>query len=203
MELGSASASSSSSSTSGGSESLNGFKFGKKIYFEDVGVGVQDKFGGGPPSLPPKATGLPPPSPAKKRRRSMVQSGQPPRCQVEGCEADLSGAKANYSRHKMCGTHSKSPKVIVAGLEQREFTKYRLTKQATTACCGFCGPVPEIGEAIGSANGDSFLPNAELSALSIKSSLIDPLDRLKGWKNSTDKHFNWTGISGNLKGLVK
>ncbi|XP_022854171.1 squamosa promoter-binding-like protein 11 [Olea europaea var. sylvestris] len=119
MELGSASASSSSSSTSGGSESLNGFKFGKKIYFEDVGVGVQDKFGGGPPSLPPKATGLPPPSPAKKRRRSMVQSGQPPRCQVEGCEADLSGAKANYSRHKMCGTHSKSPKVIVAGLEQR------------------------------------------------------------------------------------
>ncbi|CAA3025907.1 Hypothetical predicted protein [Olea europaea subsp. europaea] len=52
MELGSAFASS-SSSTSGRSESLNGLKFGKKIYFEDVGVGVQDKFGGGPPSLPP------------------------------------------------------------------------------------------------------------------------------------------------------
>ncbi|XP_022888253.1 squamosa promoter-binding-like protein 9 [Olea europaea var. sylvestris] len=118
MELGSASASS-SSSTSGGSESLNGLKFGKKIYFEHVGVGVQDKFGGGPPSLSPKAAGLPPPSPAKKRRSGVVQGGQPPRCQVEGCEADLSGAKAYYSRHKVCGTHSKSPKVIVVGLEQR------------------------------------------------------------------------------------
>ncbi|CAA2999411.1 squamosa promoter-binding 9 [Olea europaea subsp. europaea] len=143
MELGSASASS-SSSTSGGSESLNGFKFGKNIYFEDVGVGVQDKFGGGLPSLPLKAARLPPPSPAKKRGSGVVQGGQLPRCQVEGCEADLSGAKAYYSSHKVCGTHSKSPKVIVAGIEQRfcqqcsrEFTKYRLTKQATTACCGF------------------------------------------------------------------
>ncbi|XP_022893936.1 squamosa promoter-binding-like protein 14 [Olea europaea var. sylvestris] len=128
MELGSASASS-SSSTSGGSESHNGFKFGKKIYFEDVGVGVQDKFGGGPPSLPPKAAGLPLPSPAKKRRNSVVQGGQPPRCQVEGCEADLSGAKAYYSRHKVCGTYSKSPTVIVAGLEQRfcqQYSRYHI-----------------------------------------------------------------------------
>ncbi|KAF2307792.1 hypothetical protein GH714_031803 [Hevea brasiliensis] len=44
---------------------------------------------------------------------------QPPRCQVEGCKVDLSDAKAYYSRHKVCGMHSKSPKVIVAGLEQR------------------------------------------------------------------------------------
>ncbi|CAA2938536.1 squamosa promoter-binding 9 [Olea europaea subsp. europaea] len=116
MELGSAS---SSSSASGGSDSLNGLKFGKKIYFEDVGVGVQDKFGGGPPSLPPIAAGLPPPSPAKKGRIGVGQSGQPSRCQVEGCNVDLSDAKAYYSRHKVCGMHSKFPRVTVAGLEQR------------------------------------------------------------------------------------
>ncbi|XP_077210406.1 squamosa promoter-binding-like protein 17 [Tasmannia lanceolata] len=51
--------------------------------------------------------------------RGVVQGGQPPRCQVEGCEVDLTGAKVYYCRHKVCGMHSKSPKVIVAGLEQR------------------------------------------------------------------------------------
>ncbi|KAL2501673.1 Squamosa promoter-binding-like protein 9 [Forsythia ovata] len=119
MELGSASASSSSTSGGSGSGSLNGLKFGKKIYFEDVGVGVQEKFGGGSPSLPPTADGLAHQSPAKKGRSGVVQGGQPPRCQVEGCKVDLSDAKAYYSRHKVCGMHSKSPKVIVAGLEQR------------------------------------------------------------------------------------
>ncbi|KAL3637277.1 Squamosa promoter-binding-like protein [Castilleja foliolosa] len=44
---------------------------------------------------------------------------QGPRCQVEGCRVDLSDAKAYYSRHKVCVMHSKSPKEIVAGLEQR------------------------------------------------------------------------------------
>nr|WPD49294.1 SPL-like protein 9 [Agave tequilana] len=44
---------------------------------------------------------------------------QPPRCQVEGCSVDLSGAKAYYGRHKVCGMHSKSPLVIVGGIEQR------------------------------------------------------------------------------------
>ena len=55
-------------------------------------------------------------SPAKKGRAAVVQ---PPRCQVEGCLVDLSGSKAYYCRHKVCGMHSKSPMVIVAGLEQR------------------------------------------------------------------------------------
>ena len=44
---------------------------------------------------------------------------QPPRCQVEGCSVDLSGAKAYYGRHKVCGMHSKAPLVIVGGIEQR------------------------------------------------------------------------------------
>ncbi|KAG8371871.1 hypothetical protein BUALT_Bualt12G0008000 [Buddleja alternifolia] len=105
MEKGSSSSSSSSPAGGGGADSLNGLKFGKKIYFEGGG-------GVSPAAAEPR-------SPAKKGRTGVVQGGQPPRCQVEGCQVDLSDAKAYYSRHKVCGMHSKSPKVIVAGLEQR------------------------------------------------------------------------------------
>uniref|UniRef100_A0A5B7AEX8 Putative promoter-binding protein SPL9 n=1 Tax=Davidia involucrata TaxID=16924 RepID=A0A5B7AEX8_DAVIN len=115
MEMGLSS--SSSSSTSNSFDSLNGLKFGQKIYFEDVGIGVPAKSGGGSSSS--AAGGPPPATPPKKGRSGVVQVGQPPRCQVEGCKVDLSDAKAYYSRHKVCGMHSKSPKVIVAGLEQR------------------------------------------------------------------------------------
>ncbi|XP_016489922.1 squamosa promoter-binding-like protein 9 [Nicotiana tabacum] len=105
MELGSVSSSGSNSSSS---DSLNGLKFGKKIYFENVGGGSSPVTGDG--NLPPAS---------KRGRGGLVQGGQPPRCQVEGCQVDLSDAKAYYSRHKVCGMHSKSPTVIVAGLEQR------------------------------------------------------------------------------------
>ncbi|CAA0829901.1 Squamosa promoter-binding-like protein 9 [Striga hermonthica] len=104
MEKGS---SSSASSGGGGADSVNGLKFGKKIYFAGAGSGLQAE------------EAAPPTSPAKKGRMAVAQGGQPPRCQVEGCQADLSGAKAYYCRHKVCGVHSKSPTVIVAGLEQR------------------------------------------------------------------------------------
>lgn len=133
MELGSGSFSDSGGGGGGGSsssppnsstESLNGLKFGKKIYFEDVGSGSGAP---GKASGPGSSSG----SGSGKKVRSgggggtggggggAVQSGQPPRCQVEGCKVDLSDAKAYYSRHKVCGMHSKSPMVIVAGLEQR------------------------------------------------------------------------------------
>ncbi|MCD9646522.1 hypothetical protein HAX54_036409 [Datura stramonium] len=118
MELGSASSSSGNSTSP---DSPNGLKFGQKIYFEHVGVGAQAKSATG--SLPVNGTGQPSPAlapaTAKKGRGGLVQGRQPPKCQVEGCEADLSDVKAYYSRHKVCGTHSKSPMVIVAGLEQR------------------------------------------------------------------------------------
>ncbi|WJZ93907.1 hypothetical protein VitviT2T_012807 [Vitis vinifera] len=121
MERGSSSLTVSSSSANS-SESLNGLKFGQKIYFEDLGVGAPAKSGTGSSSSSSAAGsgGRPPPAPPKKVRGSgVVQGGQPPRCQVEGCKVDLSDAKAYYSRHKVCGMHSKSPTVIVAGLEQR------------------------------------------------------------------------------------
>ncbi|KAB1998718.1 hypothetical protein ES319_D12G109400v1 [Gossypium barbadense] len=42
-----------------------------------------------------------------------------PRCQVEGCNVTLVNAKEYHRRHKVCETHSKAPKVVVLGLEQR------------------------------------------------------------------------------------
>ncbi|CAN6586533.1 unnamed protein product [Malus baccata var. baccata] len=109
--------SSSSSPPNSSAESLNGLKFGQTIYFEDVGFGAQHKSSSGSAAGSSSAGATPP----KKQRGggNMGQLGQPPRCQVEGCQVDLSDAKAYYSRHKVCGLHSKTPTVIVAGLEQR------------------------------------------------------------------------------------
>ncbi|GMJ12025.1 squamosa promoter binding protein-like 9 [Hibiscus trionum] len=115
METGSGSMTDSGgSSTNSSTESLNGLKFGQKIYFENTsaaGAGATTT-NQGPGSSSSSGSG-------KKGRGGMVQSGQPPRCQVEGCRVDLSDAKAYYSRHKVCGMHSKAPKAIVAGIEQR------------------------------------------------------------------------------------
>ncbi|KAF3666405.1 putative LRR receptor-like serine/threonine-protein kinase-like [Capsicum annuum] len=110
MELGSA------SSTS--PDSPNGLKFGEKVYFEHVGdVGAHHKSTTGSPPVSGGGQPSQSPSTAKKGRGGGLVQGR--RCQVEGCETDLSDVKAYYSRHKVCGAHSKSPMVIVAGLEQR------------------------------------------------------------------------------------
>ncbi|KAJ4753101.1 Squamosa promoter-binding-like protein 17 [Rhynchospora pubera] len=92
-----------------GSESANCLKFGKKMYFAESSSSSSK-----PPSSPP-----PLPSPANVGRRRKAAEAQPPRCQVEGCNADLTGSKPYYCRHKVCGTHSKAPRVVVAGIEQR------------------------------------------------------------------------------------
>ena len=42
-----------------------------------------------------------------------------PRCQVEGCHVALVNAKEYHRRHKVCEVHSKAPKVVVLGIEQR------------------------------------------------------------------------------------
>jgi len=41
------------------------------------------------------------------------------RCQVDGCNVALMNAKEYHRRHKVCEMHSKAPKVVVLGLEQR------------------------------------------------------------------------------------
>ncbi|KAG5012616.1 hypothetical protein GLYMA_09G113800v4 [Glycine max] len=104
---------SSSSSPNSSSESLDGLKFGQKIYFEDVSVAATTTTQGA------YKTSRVVSSPSSASKKGRGGSLQPPRCQVEGCKVDLSGAKAYYSRHKVCTMHSKFPTVIVAGLEQR------------------------------------------------------------------------------------
>lgn len=54
-----------------------------------------------------------------KRARTMSSRSQTSFCQVYGCNKDLSSSKDYHKRHKVCETHSKTPKVIVNGIEQR------------------------------------------------------------------------------------
>ncbi|KAF5732904.1 squamosa promoter-binding-like protein 8 [Tripterygium wilfordii] len=55
------------------------------------------------------------------RRSRPSESGttNSPRCQAEGCNADLTHAKHYHRRHKVCEYHSKAATVIAAGLTQR------------------------------------------------------------------------------------
>uniref|UniRef100_A0A1J3I3G6 Squamosa promoter-binding-like protein 10 n=4 Tax=Noccaea caerulescens TaxID=107243 RepID=A0A1J3I3G6_NOCCA len=56
---------------------------------------------------------------ARKKSKSCGQSMQVPRCQIDGCELDLSSAKDYHRKHRVCENHSKFPKVFVNGLERR------------------------------------------------------------------------------------
>lgn len=47
------------------------------------------------------------------------QNLNPPRCQVDGCKNDLTGAKHYHRRHKVCEFHSKAPMVLIGGLQER------------------------------------------------------------------------------------
>ncbi|XP_062192397.1 squamosa promoter-binding-like protein 14 isoform X2 [Phragmites australis] len=111
----------------GGDDQLHGLKFGKKIYFEDAGgSGSGSSSGSGSVSAPPPPSSPKPAAGAagggkkgKGAASGASASSTPARCQVEGCNLDLSGAKAYYCRHKVCSMHSKAPRVVVNGLEQR------------------------------------------------------------------------------------
>lgn len=46
-------------------------------------------------------------------------SAKTPRCQAEGCNADLTHAKHYHRRHKVCEFHSKAAAVVAAGSTQR------------------------------------------------------------------------------------
>ncbi|CAL9088960.1 unnamed protein product [Musa acuminata var. zebrina] len=99
----------------GSSDSFHGLKFARN---GSGGGGGGGSFLEASVYLAPMAAAAPP-----RKGKGVVQRGQPPppppRCQVEGCNVDLTGVKAYYCRHKVCGMHSKSPKVVVAGIEQR------------------------------------------------------------------------------------
>ncbi|KAK8487312.1 hypothetical protein V6N11_012815 [Hibiscus sabdariffa] len=55
----------------------------------------------------------------RRSRPGDPSSTNSPRCQAEGCNADLSNAKHYHRRHKVCEFHSKASTVIAAGLTQR------------------------------------------------------------------------------------
>ncbi|KAG0616088.1 hypothetical protein M758_5G089400 [Ceratodon purpureus] len=102
-----------SSVVSGGGDSLNiGLKLGRRTYFKDCAAGGQGQAKSGSPA---GSAGSPP----AKKPRVMSTSTQVARCQVEGCKADLSGSKDYHKRHKVCEMHSKAPKAIAGGIEQR------------------------------------------------------------------------------------
>ncbi|XP_022776332.1 squamosa promoter-binding-like protein 2 [Durio zibethinus] len=96
----------------GSGEPLLSLKLGKRTYFEDVSAGSNAKTS--------SYSAAPEPSPTStKRSKPNCQSTHVPRCQVEGCNLDLSSAKDYHKKHRVCESHSKSPKVIVGGLERR------------------------------------------------------------------------------------
>ena len=104
-----------SSVVSGGGDGLNiGLKLGRRTYFKDCSAAGQ---GGKGPSDPHRGAALA--SPPSKKQRVMSPSTQVARCQVEGCKADLSGCKDYHKRHKVCEMHSKAPKAVANGIEQR------------------------------------------------------------------------------------
>lgn len=96
----------------GSGEPLLSLKLGKRTYFEDASAGSNAKSSSF--SVTPASSVTP-----AKRSKSNSQSTLTPRCQVEGCSLDLSLAKDYYRKHRVCESHSKCPKVIVAGLERR------------------------------------------------------------------------------------
>lgn len=93
-------------------EPIIGLKLGKRTYFEDLCMASTTKTL--PTSVTPTSSTVP-----GKRSRASYQSTQTPRCQVEGCNIDLKSSKDYHRRHRICESHSKSPKVIVAGMERR------------------------------------------------------------------------------------
>ncbi|XP_009396218.2 squamosa promoter-binding-like protein 3 [Musa acuminata AAA Group] len=100
-------------SVAGLEESQIGLKLGKRTYFEDVSAESSVKNPLSSLDSPAASTAL------VKKPRVSHQSAQSSCCQVEGCNIDLSGAKDYHRKHRVCETHSKCPKVIVAGQERR------------------------------------------------------------------------------------
>ncbi|XP_057979881.1 squamosa promoter-binding-like protein 8 [Malania oleifera] len=55
----------------------------------------------------------------RRSRPAEPGSANSPRCQAEGCNADLTNAKHYHRRHKVCEYHSKAATVMAGGLTQR------------------------------------------------------------------------------------
>ncbi|XP_058104439.1 squamosa promoter-binding-like protein 7 [Magnolia sinica] len=87
---------------------LTCLKLGKRHYFEDGGA-TEERHVAGFPLAGKRGRGYP----------SSSGAAPVPRCQVEGCHVALLNAKDYHRRHKVCEMHSKAPRVVVLGIEQR------------------------------------------------------------------------------------
>lgn len=112
--------------TGGGSDDVHGLTFGKKIYFEQDAAAAAGGSGSATAAVAAGgrkgkgvATGGGGAAGGRPASASAASATQPPRCQVDGCGVDLSAVKQYYCRHKVCYMHSKEPRVVVAGIEQR------------------------------------------------------------------------------------
>ena len=108
-----------------GSDDIHGLTFGKKIYFEQDaaaaagGSATAAAAAGGGRKGKGVSAGGGAAGGGRPASASAASATQPPRCQVDGCGVDLSAVKQYYCRHKVCYMHSKEPRVVVAGIEQR------------------------------------------------------------------------------------
>ncbi|OMP00694.1 Transcription factor, SBP-box [Corchorus olitorius] len=105
-------------------------KLGKRHYFEDSTGFAERNLAGGFSNIGKKGkpyynhnlgaggngAGV---GPSSSSAAVMGPPAAVPRCQVEGCHVALVNAKDYHRRHKVCEMHSKAPKVVVLGLEQR------------------------------------------------------------------------------------
>ncbi|CAL4964034.1 unnamed protein product [Urochloa decumbens] len=55
----------------------------------------------------------------EERPRKGASSSTPPSCQVDGCQADLSGARDYHKRHKVCEAHTRTSVVRIKNVEHR------------------------------------------------------------------------------------
>lgn len=93
---------------------LTCLKLGKRHYFEDASGG-----GGGGGLVVSDKRGKGGYCSGGKTSAALGVGSSVARCQVEGCHVALMNAKEYHKRHKVCEMHSKAPKVVVLGLEQR------------------------------------------------------------------------------------
>ncbi|XP_022997878.1 squamosa promoter-binding-like protein 12 isoform X2 [Cucurbita maxima] len=86
-------------------EPMLSLKLGKQAYFENASAVNLTK----PSALMVES----------RATRKRCQNTPSAHCQVEGCNMDISNVKDYYRKHRVCESHSKSPKVIIGGFERR------------------------------------------------------------------------------------
>uniref|UniRef100_A0A453NIK6 SBP-type domain-containing protein n=1 Tax=Aegilops tauschii subsp. strangulata TaxID=200361 RepID=A0A453NIK6_AEGTS len=98
----------------GGSAGRIGLNLGRRTYFSPADVLAVDRLlmrsrFGGAGAMGMLGLGL----------GAAAHQHQTPRCQAEGCKADLSAAKHYHRRHKVCEYHAKAATVAASGKQQR------------------------------------------------------------------------------------